>query len=333
MRIPWLTISLCVTVAVASDFRNWSQPSGQGAFSFMENYQGPRSLGLSGAGASNFNPDPLAITLNPATVLQSKFRQHFAASWETGALAKSEGMLGWNFPVGQSIVQSTFAWTSNDPVTGLDESGVATGKTYSPFNQVFMVSAITPMPDFQFGSTFKLVRDHLSSDPGDEDALGVAMDWGLVWKPSSPRMGWGISVLDLGRQVRAYTQNGVDDLSLNTRIHLSGHYRSAWLRGLTLMLDGELPRYTVPDLRFAAEYSPASWLQLRIGSRRTISSLGNDISKLTSSTKTSDVVSDHWSLFSAGFGATWRIFTLDYSATYLRDELGIQHRLGLSSGF
>ena len=322
LRSTILALFLTFFSAHAGDFSNWSTNSGQGLFSFLELFQGPRNTALSGTGSSAFTPDILATLVNPGNVLASPTQHTVAISWEAGALSQQEGLLAWRFNLGKTTLQTTYAWISNDPIRGLDESGAETGISYQPFDQSINLTAAYPFPDFTFGATAKWIRDHLSDDVGDYNAIGLAMDWGLVWKSPSPRYGFALSVLDLGKQFTPYTANGVDNLALNTRIKLSTHYRPVAIRGLTVYLDTDFPRYSQAIGRLGLEYNPSAWFQLRAGTARSLSSLVKNPAS-----------ADLASVATGGLGVTWSGFTFDYSINILRDGFGQLHRLGLRTGF
>jgi len=328
----------CSVVFATDDFRYWSTSSGLTAFSFLKNYQSPRSEALSNAGASLPTTDPFIVLLNPASLQPSQFRHHIALSWSVNALERNEGMLAWNTRIGWALVQSTFLWTNHESIDGtdVDPSGApyVTGNVYNPLSQVWMVSAVVPTRHFRLGGNLKLVRDQLSKDAGDQSAMAFAFDWGLKIREINPRFGMSLSVLDVGRQIRVYTENGVNDCPLDTRIRASGYYRPAQLRGLTIALDGDLPRYTPPLAHVGIEYTLNHWLQLRAGTQTTMAQIGDQVNKLVSdSTSNSTTSSPLLTLASFGAGFIWKDFTIDYSCTLLRYSLEQDHRLALRTGF
>jgi hypothetical protein len=163
--------------------------------------------------------------------------------------------------------------------------------------------------------------------------MGVAMDWGLLWNSPSPRFGLGFAVLNLGRQFRAYTKDGVDDMALNTRIRIASHYRPAAIRGLTVFGDMEFPRYTQPLFHVGGEYQAAPWLALRGGVQRPII-YARDMVQSAFGKRTMDDAADAGLPYgSVGAGIKWSQFNLDYSLVFLRYEIGQTHRLELRTGF
>jgi hypothetical protein len=316
----WALLAIFVP-SQAADFRNWDAHSGNGAFQFLETFQGPRSQALSGAGGSVPTQDALSILVNPATVERATLHHHFALAWETGALGANQGLFAYNTPYRQYLFQTTVVWKAYDAIEGTDVNALNTGTSYLPFNQAIYLSLSFPLQNILFGVSAKLVRDHLSDDAefGDQDALGWGLDWGLVWRSPYPRFGFGLAVLDLGQQARAYTQDGVNGLGLNTRIRASAHYRPALFRGMTIALDAEVPRYVQPTVHAGLEYVPIDWAVVRLGTQRTMSNISD--------------TQDQLSFASAGFGLKWKAYTLDYSVTLLETGLGQKHRVGLRTGF
>jgi len=335
LKISYFSLFLLLSAASvhAGNFRNWGENSGQNPFAFAQSNLGPRTTSLSGAGGSMPSADPYSVQVNPAALEQNIRRNNFALAWETGALDRRQGLFAWNTSWNRFLVQGIYAWTDNNPIDGVDETGLATGTSYRPFDQSAMITTTFLTQHFRMGVTGKLLRDHLSSDPGDQDGMAWGFDWGLQLRTPSPRYSFGVSVLDLGRQFQAYTTNGVDNLALNTRIRLSSHYRLAQVRGLTILFDTDIPRYTQPFGHLGLEYSPTPWLFLRSGLQRTLPSLQNSVEQVLMGKADKTATSDHWSLASFGFGANWKALTLDYSIQLLRDGLGQQHRIGLRSGF
>lgn len=317
----------------ADDFRNWSNHSGLNVFAFQEQFQGPRATAMAQAGGSLPTTDIFSVLLNPALLQKASYKHYFGFAGETGSLDRDMGLLAWNFGYQDLLFQTTYAFTQSATIDGLDENGVATNQQYKPFSQSITLTSTIPFPHFYIGLSTKYIRDHLSNDPGDQDAMGIGADWGLVWRSPSPRYGFGLAVLDLGRQFRAYTEDGVDDLALNTRVRASTHYRPAAVRGLTFLLDAELPRYVQPSAHLGLEYSPISWLQLRGGLQRTLPSMRNTVNQIFSGNASDEDAADTWNLGSLGFGVHWQRYTLDYSILILRDGVGQFHKLGLSTGF
>lgn len=317
----------------ASDFQNWNGQSGQAGLFFIDAFSGPRQQSLGGAGGSLTTTDPLVVLINPATVDSTSFRHHFSAAGETGGLKRELGLIAWNFKSGANLYQATFAFDRNHPIEGLDENGVQTGKDYRVFSQVIQLSAVQNFSLFRFGASAKFIQDHLSDDPGDQDAMGAGLDWGIVWNSPSPRVGFGFSVLNLGRQFRAYTTSGVDDLALNTRVRFSGHVRPSSVRGMTILLDADFPRYSPPIAHIGAEYLHKNWLALRGGLERPLSNIKGTLQSVFSGEEPDNLADPGWAYGNIGFGVRWARFTLDYALVLMRYEIGQVHKVSLRSGF
>jgi len=333
-RNAFIAILFAFSAIFSSDFRNWDTNTGEGVFSFLKNYQSPRSEAMSNSGGSILSTDPFIVLLNPASLQPTRFRQNIALSWSMGALERSEGLLAWNIKARNVVLQTSFAWTDYQTTSGLDENGTPTGVVYDPMSQVLLFSGMLPTQHFRLGGNLKFVRDHLSNDAGDQSALGAAFDWGLSSREQNPRFGWALSVLDVGRQFRAYTKNGVSDLSFDTRIRASGYFHPVQVRGLTVAFDADLPRYTQPLAHVGLEYAPIPWIQLRAGTQTTLAAVGYQLHKLVSdSSSTTTPGTPLLPLASAGAGLVWKDFTLDYSCVFLRYSLGQTHRLAIRTGF
>lgn len=317
----------------AADFRNWRENSGQGGLFFAEGFRGPRQQAMGGTGSSLLTKDPFAVLANPATVDSTTFRHHFAAAGETGGLDQEAGLLAWNFSKDKNLFQATFAFIQNHAIEGLNEQGELTGTNYKPFSQVIQFSTMRNFSSFRFGASLKWIQDHLSDDPGDQDAMGLGLDWGLVWNSPSPRIGFGVSVLNLGRQFRAYTDDGKNDYALNTRVRAGTHLRPSAVRGLVILIDAEIPRYSQPYAQLGLEYQPNAILTLRGGLERPMANILGTLDGLIEGDE-SETLADPGSAYgNFGFGVRWSKVSLDYALVLMRYEVGQIHKISLRSGF
>lgn len=317
----------------AEDFRNWRENTGQAGLFFSEGFRGPRQQAMGGTGSSLLTKDPFAVLANPATVDSTAFRHHFAAAGETGGLDQETGLLAWNFSNDKSLYQATFAFIQNHSIEGVDEQGEVTGKNYQPFSQVIQLSTMRTFSTFRFGASLKWIQDHLSDDPGDQDAMGLGLDWGLVWNSPSPRIGFGFSVLNVGRQFRAYTEDGKNDYALNTRIRAGTHIRPSAVRGLVVLIDAEFPRFSPPYAQLGIEYQPNAILTLRSGLERPMANIKGTLDGLFTGEESENVADPGWAYGNIGFGVRWSKISLDYALVLMRYEVGQIHKISLRSGF
>lgn len=325
-----LSIALIPALSFTADFRNWDTYPGSTAFSYAQSFQGPRQNALSNAAPSLPSADLFSILANPATIDTATLKHSVAIAWEEGALQRQQAMLSYRFDMGFAPIQATIAWIGHDEIQGTEMGNsddlVETGTIYAPTSQMWMLSTLLPTQHFQVGVSIKWLSEHLGGEATDQDGMALGFDWGLRSRNPQLRYGWSFAVMDLGGQIRAYTQNGVDSLPLNTRIHLGGHYKPSAIRGLTVFCDAEAPRYSPWVAHLGAEWTPAPWLALRAGTQSPFAEWNARIRG-----KTYEGANLYqWGSFGAGLN--WGRWNLDYAMVLLRDELGLKHTLGLRAG-
>lgn len=309
-----------------------SKSTGLAVFRFADRYGTPRNTALQGAGGALASGDPGILRSNPAAFMPSMNRHQMGLYWTSGRLEQSLGSLHWGFPLGKGFFNIGYDWSQVGTIEGMDENGNPTGRQYKPSNQQFMVAHSLALSKFRFGSVARILSDNLSEDYGDQTALAWALDWGLWYQGNSPVWSGGFSVLDLGRQERAYTDGGTNHAPLNTTLRASLHVRPRNFSRFSLLADAEAPRHTPTRLRLGAEYHMSQQLVLRGGLRRDMVEAGRLLKGILS-IDSPEYSGGSLDLFSAGAGLRIGIFQADYALSFFRKDLGYEQRLGLTAFF
>lgn len=300
-------------------------------FNWTANLQTPRSVSLEGAAGAIPSEDPGVVFMNPAGLRASRPYQ-LAASWQSGDLAESQGLLMFSHPLKGMVMQHTYGFVDNGDVDGRDEENNETGTTHHPLAQMYANTVSFPLPHFQFGATARALWERLSNDEGAQPGMGASFDWGLQWNFASPRYGLAFAARNFGVQLRPFVENGSTDYVTSSNLALSGFLRPARLPRLTLAAECDAPRYSPMAVKMGGEYALGETLQLRAGAQRN----AIDLVRLVRSTFSSDSAPDETGthrLFSVGAGYVGKRLGVDYSYSHLFEGMGGEHRLGLRSAF
>lgn len=308
--------------------------AGQEVFSFLSTFDSPRNASLEKSAAAHPSTDPTVTQLNPAALILSEGKQRvISAHWQTGAFADNQGSLYYTTKYRQFLLQVSYNWLSYGDIDGYDEYGEETGKTYTPFSQLTTATIAFPMKHFRFGATLKFASDKLTNDAGDRAAFGAAFDWGLLWQSDSKKYGFAFTARDFGCILRDYVDDGSDEhYPMAQAFAISGYMRPSNLPRLTLYGESEFPRYAEASLKLGSSYALGKSFQLRIGFTRTWLDIFRDLRELASSADRPDETNKAHML-SFGLGYASDLFALDYAFSYLAQDLGVEHRIGLRLEF
>lgn len=321
---------LCPFLYGDADFFHW-QPSGEGSFTSFNNLYGPQNAALGGAGGALATPQPLAALVNPAAVQSSTDRYQAAVALEMGALYTSQALIALNYEWRGILWQPLFYLEKQSSMQGMNTDGYETDIKYTPQQNIMALSAIKTLSNIRFGSTLKWLRDHLSPESRDQDGMAIALDWGLWWQGSDPRYSLGFSVLNLGRQIRAYTQSGSNHQLLNTTLKLSSMWRFTHPRGLCLLMDADFPRYSPMNLHVGLEYPLTRWILLRGGANPLFSEIRYWMNPILPHDYDEPLKPSQQ--FYVGTALDLNGWVFEYALTRLRYNAGFRHQLGLRQSF
>ncbi len=325
-----LTVLFTITASQAYFKKN---DTGEEAFAFLGSFYSARSAAMENANAAKPSSNPGSVLQNPAAiVLDSNQKNAVSFSWQTSELAENQGYIAYARRVGAMVAELSYGLIRYGDVDGYDDLGNETGKTYSPQSSVTALSLSLPFPHFQFGSTIKFATDLLANDGTDQTAMALAFDWGVLWQSSSRKYGLGFAARNFGKMIRAYVDKGDTDYGLEEVFALSGFYIPGALPRLSLYSELTFPRYAEPAVALGAEYVIGSNLFVRAGFSRTWLDLSRDFKELFSSADRPNETNNA-RLFSLGLGYAGSSFSVDYAFSYLPQNLGMEHRVGLGLRF
>lgn len=308
--------------------------AGQEVFSFMNTFDSPRNAALEKSAGASISDDPTITQLNPAAIVLPKDKNHVVAfHWQTGDMADNQGSIYYTGHVNDFIFQVSYNWLSYGNIDGYDEYGNETGKTYEPFSQLATATIAFPLKHFRFGATVKFASDNLADDTNDRTALGAAFDWGISWQSQSKLFGLAFMARDFGLLLRDYVDDGDDEYyPMSQTFAFAFYVRPKVLPRLTIFVDSDFPRYQESFLSLGGEYVFGESFFIRMGFERTWLDLVRDAKELFAS-KDRPNEANNARMLSFGLGYKVAMFALDYGFSYLAENMGHEHRLGLRFGF
>lgn len=185
--------------------------------------------------------------------------------------------------------------------------------SYTAGNMLFGVAFAHKLNEtIDFGITAKYLNDEID----ENKASAIAADISVNHLTANKKLRLGVSVQNLGKQIKYYTNSEYDE-KLPTTLNAGFAYQAN--KKLLLCVDGIKPFKDDFKLKFGAEYKIHPIFDLRAGYKAYASDwkLGDD---------------DALSGFSFGFGANWKQKTLDYAIVSYGD-LGYVHQVSLSYKF
>ena len=328
-------IAVIAVACPASDLGYFSKhDAGQEVFSFLSTFDSPRNAALEKSASALNSTDPTIVQLNPGAILMTEGKKRVAeAHWQTGEFAANQGTLSYTTQYEKFIFQASYNWISYGTIVGYDEYGEKNGSEYKPFSQLATATVAYPMKHIHVGATLKFASDKLTGDATDQTAMAVAFDWGLTWQSSSNNYGFSFVARDFGAMIRGYVKEDADDsYPLSQTFAIGGFFRPSRVPRLTLFAETDFPRYAEPDLNLGAEYALGEFFRIRAGFTRTWLDISRDIKELASSSSRPDETNEA-RVLSLGLGYSSDLFAFDYAISYLAEDLGFEHRLGLRVEF
>lgn len=309
--------------------------SGEEAFSFVSTFDSPRNAALEHSAGAMPSTDPPITQLNPAALCIKDGKTHVIdAHWQTGDFSENQGSLFYTTKYKHYALQVSYNWYDVGEIKGVDEYGNYTDKTYNPFGHLFTGTISFPMKHIQFGAGIKVAAEKLSDErSSDRTAIGAAFDWGASWQNASNSMGISLAAKDFGTMLRDYTDDEINDYyTMSQTFIASGYLRPKSIRRLTIYTATEFPRFSPPILDLGTEYALGQSFTIRAGWTRSWLDLTRDVKELAASNSRPDE-SNTARFISLGLGYSSDMFSLDYSFSYLAEDLGMEHRIGLQVGF
>lgn len=187
---------------------------------------------------------------------------------------------GWNFGLSQ---QKDFAYANRSELSALWKSGYslgafalyrsvlsytptdefdnALGSSVQPFALDLGLRASRPISkQWSAGLGLHLPMEQVAFQAGDQLALGLGMDLGLVYNPSDKRQ-VSLLVRNLGMGLRSYQNSGENYRLMDTRFSAQTLWRSLSEPRWNFEIGAEGGFYTESHLLFGTEYRFSPWFQ------------------------------------------------------------------------
>jgi hypothetical protein len=317
---PRFAATLAVVLALCA--QAWPQFSSAGTAEMtgIAQVAAARPAGLAGA-YSALADDASGIGINPAGLARES-GQHFSGSVRPD-LARV-GSVAYTRPAYGGRLALSASYVDYDEIVATDENQNVTG-TLRPFSLYPAVSYARALGErWRWGTTVKAAHESLGDFEGSRPAWGAALDAGIQYQPAVRNLGFGASVVNLGRKLNGHT--GTDGTGpLPGMVKGGVFYHPRGRRQLALVADVELPFYSAPVLALGGEYRVLSEWELRAGTRWDSDDMRNLYGWLNPSADTGERGGEAVKLAA---GTTVRVgpVGVDYAAQWWR-ELGIVHSL------
>jgi len=228
---------------------------------FLKIGQGPRIVGMGGAGVS-IADDVNATYWNPAGLVQLKLREITAArtNWfediNTNYLAYSQLLK----PIDKRkrAMGISLILLNVGGIDGRDNMGKKT-TTLEVDNLALSISyAIELRQNIAFGFNVKAIKQDLAENKG----TGMALDIGLLSKSTEKNISFGLNIQNVGPKLK--TLDAKNDLPLN--IKLGACYKPKLFgEGTLLALDMDIPKDNDINFHAGAEYWLIQSFGIRLG--------------------------------------------------------------------
>lgn len=309
--------------------------AGEEAFSFISTFDSPRNASLERSAGASPSTDPSITQLNPASLKVQEGKTYiFQANWQTGDIAENQGSLYFTTNYNKYALQLAYNWYDVGTIDGVNTDGNYNGEKYDPIGHLITGTIAYPMKYINFGASLKFIAERLSVQmPIDRMAFGVAFDWGISWQSKDKIVGLALAARDMGVTVRDYTDDNEDDhFPLSQTFSISGYLHPKSIRRMTIYTSTDAPRFGQANFNLGAEYALGESFTIRGGWTRSWLDIIRDIKELAASEDRPDESNEN-RLLSLGLGYSSRLFALDYSFSYLAEDFGMEHRIGLRVGF
>ena len=189
-------------IILISSFASYAQLGGQSVYQFLNLTQSPRQAAMGGKTVTIVDYDVNQAFYNPATInakmhnhLSSNYSNYFGeVTYGTAAYAYTWDRHVQTFHVGANYV-------NYGNFDGYDEMGNQTNSfTGSEGALSLGYSYNIPWTDFYVGTNVKFITSALES----YNSFGVATDLGFLYIDEANDINWGLSVRNLGYQIKPY---------------------------------------------------------------------------------------------------------------------------------
>jgi hypothetical protein len=259
-------ISLCF--AGTASAQNYAPDAGTSEFQYLETLVFARPAGLAGAyTALALGSD--AIGYNPAGLSRSEQTRSVTGTIRYHMLGITTGNFTYGYP-GQDAGYFAFsaAYINYGRIEGMDEEGNPTGEEHMPvsFNPSF-TGAWRINDNIRVGGTLKGFSEYLGDYEGSQPGLAIGADLGMLYQPYVRNIGFGVSLLNLGKQVQAHIVGGRTGGLLPASLKAGMFYFPLEIPKAKVAVDVEAPLRDAPRISGGIEYALQPSLIVRAGSR------------------------------------------------------------------
>jgi hypothetical protein len=317
---PRFTATLPVVLALCAQAWPQFSSAGTGEMEAITQVAAARPAGLAGA-YSALAEGASGIGINPAGLARES-GQHFSGSVRPDLVRV--GSVAYTRPAYGGRLALSASYVDYDQIAATDENQNVTG-TLHPFSLYPAVSYARAAGErWRWGATLKAAHETLGDFEGSRPAFGAGLDAGFQYQPAVRNLGFGASVVNLGRKFTGHTETDATG-PLPGMVKGGLFYHPRGRRQLALAADVEVPFHSPPVLAVGGEYRVLSEWELRAGTRWDADDIRNLYGWLNPS---ADIGERGGEAVKLGAGTTVRVgpVEVDYAAQWWR-ELGVVHAL------
>lgn len=252
----------------AASAQGLNEDAGTAQFQYLDMLVFARPAGLAGAYTSLASGID-AVGYNPAGVSRPDTARMISGTMRYHLLGVGSGNVTYGFPgaTGRSYAFSV-AYVNYGRIAEMDEQGNATGREFIPasFNPSF-TAAGRWSDKVKVGATLRGLSEYLGDFTGSEMAWGWGVDAGMQYQPSVKNLGFGLSLLNVGRKEGGHFNGDVTGGLLPVSLKGGFFYSPLELPKGRVAVDLEVPWHDVPLVSGGFEYAYSPSLILRAGSR------------------------------------------------------------------
>ncbi len=319
---------LVAAAACGSASAQWLGEPGTEAFPGLSIDASARSAGLAGA-ACALPEGTESLGDNPAGLVEDRGHAVYRGSVRAQPDGADAGAVAYAQPWGDRAQIAVGAgYLDYGSIQSLDELGNPTGATLRPMS--FYPAATYAQRDgehWRWGATFKMATEYLGDFEGSQAALGMGADVGVQYQPAARNLGFGASLVNVGKKIRGHFAGDADRGGFPTVANAGLFYHPIGQDKVTLTAQAELPFYDAPAAALGCEYRYSPQWTLRAGTRWDV----NDVRNILVETGSVGGAPRYGSAMKAAAGTSLQVGAIgvDYALQWWVD-LGFVHTLALS---
>lgn len=306
-----------------------SSAAGTGEFSIARQQGAARPMGTLDAGIAMVGGED-AVGMNPAGLTRLEGRSSFSATLKQDMLGTQSGRATLAF--GDSLWQTALALFFQDEgeISLRDEDGNGIGNARPLFVSPAFSMARKVNETWRAGFTLKAYQQYLGDFETAQSAMGIGADLGVQIQPAIRSLGFGFSVLDIGRKFRGHSSETQSDGWTASRIKAGLFFVPRRLTKMRVFADVESQGDANPALNAALEYVLSPAFTLRGGARVNWDEMVWLFEDASGSTN-GPFYGGEARRLALGATMAWDNFALDYAVVWW-SALGFQHGLTMRRG-